>query len=47
MVGVGEVPEDCVGIARVNAAGVAKGDVAVDLAVNQEDGNVGGRDRIF
>jgi hypothetical protein len=47
VIGVGDFPKDYVPIAGLDAAGVAKGDVAVDLAVNQEDGNVGGRDCVF
>lgn len=47
VIGVGDLPENYVGIAGLDAAGVAEGNVIVDLAVNQKDRHLGGYDRIF
>ena len=47
MIGVGDFPKNYVAIAGLDAAGMAEGDVAVDLAVNQKDRHSGGCDRIF
>lgn len=44
VIGVGNFPENCIGIAGVDALRVAKGNVAVDLAVNEEDRDWCGRD---
>jgi len=47
VVGGGDLPELGVGSASVNAAGVADRNVAVDFAVNQENGDRGGGGGIF
>lgn len=45
--GVGDLPENCIEVAGMNAPGVAEGNVAIDLAVNEKDRDLGSCDRIF
>lgn len=47
VIGVGNFPEYCVAIAGLDAARVADGYVAVDLAMNQEDWDSRGCNGIF
>jgi hypothetical protein len=47
VLGVGDFPENYVRIAGLDATGMARRNVAVDLAMNQKDWNSGSCDRIF
>jgi len=47
VIGIGDFPQDSVRIASLNTAGVAWADVAVDVAVDEEDRNFRRGDRIF
>jgi hypothetical protein len=47
VIGSGNLPENCARIASCEAEGVAKGNVAIHLAVNEKNGNVGGSEGIF
>ena len=47
VIGVGDFPENYFRIASLNAAGVAQGNVAIDLAVNQKNRDSRGCDRVF
>jgi hypothetical protein len=47
VLGVGDLPENYVRIAGPDATGMARRNVAVDLAMNQKDRNSGSCDRIF
>ncbi len=44
VIGVGNFPENGVGIAGVDATRVTERNIAVDLTVNEENWNSGGRD---
>jgi len=47
VVGAGDFPENHIGVAGLDAVGMAKGNIAVDLAVDQKDRNSSGCDRSF
>jgi hypothetical protein len=47
VIGVGDFPQNCVAIAGLDLARVARRNVVVDLAVNQEDRDARGGDGIF